>query len=101
MYDLANQFAAVAARTGADPLILPPSPHLIDQAAIVLHAWPAECVVIASASSDIQAARAANVPSIAYAKTPDDAEHQVHAGAKAFAYSMADVALRLRARTAD
>jgi phosphoglycolate phosphatase len=98
-HDLTSQFAAVAARTGPDPLIFPPSPHLIDQATVALSAWPAECVVIASAPSDIQAARAAGVPSIAYAKTPDDAEHQVRAGASALAYSMADVALRLRART--
>jgi phosphoglycolate phosphatase len=100
-HDLTSQFAAVAARTGPDPLILPPSPHLIDQATIVLSAWPAECVVIASAPSGIQAAQAAGVPSIAYAKTPDDAGHQVRAGANAVVYSMADIALRLRTRTVD
>lgn len=63
-HDLASQFAAVSARTGPDPLILPPSPHLIDQATVALSARPPECVVIASAPSDIQAAQAAGVPSI-------------------------------------
>jgi phosphoglycolate phosphatase len=101
MHDLANQLTIGAARTGPDPSILPPSPHLIDRAAAALNASPAECAVISSAPHDIQAARAAGVPSIAYAKTPDGAEHQVHTGASAFVYSMADIALRLRARAVD
>lgn len=97
-HDLASQLTIGAARTGPDPLILPPSPHLIDHAATVLDVSPTECAVISSALRDIQAARAARAPSIGYAKTPDHAGHQVHAGASAFVYSLADVALRLRAR---
>jgi beta-phosphoglucomutase-like phosphatase (HAD superfamily) len=56
--------------------------------------------VIGSSPNDIQAARVAGAPSIGYAKTADDAEHQVQAGASAFVYSMTDLTLRLRARAA-
>lgn len=98
LHDLAEQFALVAARTGPDPTILPPSPRLIEQAITALHVRPAECVVIGSAPNDIQAAQAAGVPSIAYVKTSDDAEYQVQAGASTFVYSLADLVLRLRAQ---
>jgi beta-phosphoglucomutase-like phosphatase (HAD superfamily) len=56
-----------------------------------------ECAVITSSPSDIQAARAAGAHSIGYAKTPDDDAHLIDVGASAFVYSMADLALRIRA----
>lgn len=101
LHDLAGQFAAVAARTGPDPLILPPSPHLIEQGMIALHALPADCVAIGSGPRASQAAQAAGVPSIAYAKTSDDAEQQIQAGARTFVYSLADLTLTIRARAID
>jgi len=100
MHDLAGQLTVVAARTAPDPLILPPSPHFIGQTADALNAPSAECAVIGSSPNDIRAARAAGAPSIGYAKTPDDAERQVQAGASAFVYSMTDLTLRIRARAA-
>jgi hypothetical protein len=45
--------------------------------------------------------QAAGAPSIGYARTPDDADHLVDAGAIAFVYSMADIALRLRGQATD
>jgi beta-phosphoglucomutase-like phosphatase (HAD superfamily) len=70
-------------------------------AANYLEATPADCLLITSSPVDIKAARAAGAPSIGYARTPDDAAHLVEAGAIAFVYSMADLALSLRAHVAD
>jgi beta-phosphoglucomutase-like phosphatase (HAD superfamily) len=68
----------------------------IGVAVSAFEASPTDCVAITSSASDIEAARAAGVPAIAYAKTPDDADHLLSAGARAFIYSMTDLALRLR-----
>ena len=82
-HDLSAQITIVAASIG--------------QAASALDASPADFAVITSASRDVEAAKAAGVPTITYAKTHDDAEHQAATGATAVVYSMANVALRLRA----
>jgi len=58
---------------------------------------PADCLFITSSPADIEAAQAARVPSIGYARAPDDAAHLVDAGATASIFSMADLVLSLRA----
>jgi beta-phosphoglucomutase-like phosphatase (HAD superfamily) len=60
---------------------------------------PDDCLHVTSSPADINAAQAAGTPSIGYARTPDDAAHLVDAGASAVVYSLAELALRLRART--
>ena len=62
-----------------------------------LEASPDRCLLVTCSTADIKAAQAAEAPSIGYARTPDDTAHLVDAGATALVYSMADVALRLRA----
>jgi phosphoglycolate phosphatase-like HAD superfamily hydrolase len=74
-------------------MIIAPS---IGEAVRTLGAPPTDYVSITSSPSEIEIAKAAGIPSIAYAKTLDDADHLVHAGANAFVYSMTDIALRLR-----
>jgi beta-phosphoglucomutase-like phosphatase (HAD superfamily) len=69
----------------------------ISDAVSTLEAPPDDCLLITSSPADIEAAQAAGTPSIGYARTSDDAAHLVDAGAIAFVYSMADLALRLRA----
>jgi len=64
-----------------------------------LELTPTDCLLITSSVDDVEAAQAAGTPSIGYARTPDDAAHLVDAGAIAFVYSMADIAIKLRART--
>lgn len=64
-----------------------------------LEATPDSCLLITSSTADIKTAQTAGAPSIGYARTPDDAAHLVDAGAITFVYSMADLALTLRART--
>jgi beta-phosphoglucomutase-like phosphatase (HAD superfamily) len=69
----------------------------IGEAASTFDAPPVDCLLITSSAADIHAAQAAGISSIGYARTPDNAAHLVDAGAIAFVYSMADLALRLRA----
>jgi beta-phosphoglucomutase-like phosphatase (HAD superfamily) len=61
-----------------------------------LEARPADCIAITSSLAGIADARAAGVPAIAYANTPDFADRLLRAGARAFVYSMMDLALKLR-----
>jgi beta-phosphoglucomutase-like phosphatase (HAD superfamily) len=83
VHDLLTQVAVVAVSIG--------------EAASTLEASPVDCLLVTSSPADIEAAQVAGAPSIGYARTPADAAHLVDAGATAFVYSMADVALRLRA----
>jgi beta-phosphoglucomutase-like phosphatase (HAD superfamily) len=73
----------------------------VEDAINSLKTAPADCLLITSSAADIKTAQAAGTPSIGYARIPDDAAHLVDAGAIAFIFSMADVALRLRAQTSD
>ena len=82
-HDLSTQVAVVAVSIG--------------EAARTLEAAPVDCLLITSSPADIEAAQAAGTPTIGYARTPDDAAHLVDAGATAFVYSMAVLALALRA----
>jgi HAD superfamily hydrolase (TIGR01509 family) len=100
-HGLTREIAVVAARTGHDPAVLKPSRHLIDQAANTLGAVPSGCAMIGDSPDDIQAAHAAGAHSIGYATSPARAGHLTTAGADAVLFSMADLALRLRARPAN
>lgn len=66
-----------------------------------LEATPDSCLLVSSSSADIEAAKAGGVPSIGYARAPDDAAHLMDAGANVVVYSMADIALRVRAHRLD
>jgi beta-phosphoglucomutase-like phosphatase (HAD superfamily) len=82
-HDLSTQVAAVATSIG--------------QAVTALEAASGHYAAIASSPSDIKAAKSAGVPAIAHAKTPDEADQLAQAGAEAFVYSSAELALKLRA----
>jgi phosphoglycolate phosphatase len=100
-HDLDGRIEMVAARTSCDSAILKPSPCLIDQAANKLSTRASTCVVIGDSRTDIESARRAGAPSIGYARTPIDGERLTAAGADAIVLSMADLALRLRARVTN
>jgi beta-phosphoglucomutase-like phosphatase (HAD superfamily) len=73
----------------------------ISQALTDLDTAPPDCAAIVSTRNAIDEAKSAQVPTIAYAKTHDEAEYQLQVGAATFAYSLADLALRLRAHEID
>jgi beta-phosphoglucomutase-like phosphatase (HAD superfamily) len=62
-----------------------------------LEASPADCLLVTSSPADIEDAEARGTSSIGYAQTRDDAAHLIDAGAIAFAHSIAEIALSLRA----
>jgi phosphoglycolate phosphatase len=97
-HGLDDRISLVVARTNHDPALLKPSPHLIIQAVNALDAEPRECALVGDSVTDVQAAHLASVPSIGYANKPGKRERLDRAGASAIIKSLADLALRLRAR---
>jgi phosphoglycolate phosphatase len=100
-HGLDDRISLVVARTDHDPALLKPSPHLITQAVVALDAKPAECTLVGDSVTDIQGAHLASVQSIGYVNKPGKRERFTAAGAGAIINSLADLALRLRARVAD
>ena len=100
-HGLDDRISLVVARTSHDPALLKPSPHLITQAVEALDAEPGECTLVGDSVTDVQAARLASVQSIGYANEPGIPERLAAAGAGAIINSLADLALRFRARVAD
>jgi beta-phosphoglucomutase-like phosphatase (HAD superfamily) len=66
-----------------------------------LEAAPADCLLITSSAANIAAAQAAGTPSVGYARTLEDPASLFDAGATAVVYSMAELAVRIRAQTTD
>ena len=100
-HGLDDRISLVIARTNHDPALLKPSPHLITQAVDALDAEPGECALVGDSVTDVKAAQLASVQSIGYANEPGKRERLAEAGAGAIINSLADLALRLRARVAD
>ena len=100
-HGLDDRISLVIARTNHNPALLKPSPHLITQAVDALHAEPGECALVGDSVTDVKAAQLARVQSIGYASEPGMRERLTEAGAGAIINSLADLALRLRARVAD
>jgi HAD superfamily hydrolase (TIGR01549 family) len=100
-HGLDDRITLVIARTSHDPALLKPSPHLITQAVEALDAEPGDCTLVGDSVTDVQGARLAGAHSIGYANEPGKQERLSAAGAGAIINSLADLALRLRARVAD
>jgi HAD superfamily hydrolase (TIGR01662 family) len=97
-HGLADRVDLIAARTSADPALLKPSPHLLEQAITGLGASPAECVIIGDSITDVQAARSAGIHSIGYANRPGKRDSFTAEHASAIIDSLADLVLPLRSR---
>jgi HAD superfamily hydrolase (TIGR01662 family) len=97
-HGLADRVDLISARTSANPALLKPSPHLLDQAIGGLDASPDECVIIGDSVTDVQAARSAGIRSIGYANKPGKRDSFTAEYASAIIDSLADLVLPLRAR---
>jgi beta-phosphoglucomutase-like phosphatase (HAD superfamily) len=100
-HGLDKEFAAVfaSADLGSAPQML--KAQLIEEAARELGADLAACALVTSTAADFEATRTTGTHSVGYAKTPDERAHLSAAGAEAVISTMADLALRLRARPAS
>lgn len=72
-----------------------PDPWLLRQAASSLGVDLGGCVLVGDSETDVEAARAADVPVIGYATSPDGADELARAGADPVLTSMADLATAL------
>jgi phosphoglycolate phosphatase len=97
-HGLDDRIDYIAARTSADPALLKPSPHLIQQALTTLAAPADESVLVGDQTTDMQAARLAGIDSIGYANRPGKHAAFTEAGATAIVRSLAELVLPLRAR---
>jgi beta-phosphoglucomutase-like phosphatase (HAD superfamily) len=91
---LDGQVGLVLARTTYKPHA---AASLIQHSITALDADPAACMLLASSPAIIEAANAAPICTIGYARTPGDREHLAQ-HATAIVSSLADLVLRLRAR---
>jgi HAD superfamily hydrolase (TIGR01662 family) len=69
-HDLTSYVTGVCARTTADQTRLKPNTFLLDQAVEHLGAAAGECVMVGDSLADIEAAKSAGVPVIAYVNKP-------------------------------
>ena len=100
-HGLDDRITLVVARTSHDPALLKPSPHLITQAVEALEAEPGDCTLVGDSVTDVEGARLAGAHSIGYANEPGKPERLSEAGAGAIINSLADLALKFRARVVD
>jgi len=95
-HGLADRVDLISARASADPALLKPSAHLLDQAIGGLDTSPDECVIIGDSVTDVQAARSAGIRSIGYANKPGKRDAFANEHASAIIDSLADLVLPLR-----
>jgi phosphoglycolate phosphatase len=95
LHALDGPISTVIARTSADPDLLKPCPHFLQQAITASKAEPATCTLVGDQITDIDAARQAGTHSIGYANKPGKVQSLADAGA--IITSLAALTLALRA----
>ncbi|TDE26425.1 HAD family hydrolase [Nonomuraea mesophila] len=88
---LADRVDYVSARSAADPSLMKPNPHLLNQALIRLNADPSVTLLVGDSTTDIEASKLAGVFAIGYANRPGKAERLTEAGADLIVTSMEEL----------
>ncbi|MGW3347779.1 HAD family hydrolase [Nonomuraea rubra] len=94
--ELSGLVKHISARTEADPSLMKPNPHLLDQALIRLNAEPSSALLVGDSVTDIEASRRAGVVAVGYANRPEKVERLGNAGADLIVTSIEDLADALR-----
>jgi HAD superfamily hydrolase (TIGR01509 family) len=89
---LSERVMHVEGRDAADPTLMKPSPHLIENAVKALGVRPAACVFIGDQTSDIAAGCAAGTRTVGYANKPGKAVALSVAGADVVVEAMTGIA---------
>jgi len=97
-HGLDDQVQHITALGGYPPGHLQAAAHLLADSMRALDARPSECALITATESGVQSARNAGLATIGYAATPNASHRLAAAGADSLLPSLADLALRLRAR---
>jgi phosphoglycolate phosphatase len=98
-HGLDDRIEFIAARTSPDPILLKPSPHLLDQAVTQSGVPAAQCLLVGDSITDIHAASQVGMPSLGYANRPGKGTLLSQAGATTVVATLAELALRLRTRS--
>ena len=93
LHDLIGFVRGIAARAFADPGLLKPNPYLVNMAVRGRGTSPDRCVLVGDSSTDIEAARAAGVPVIAFANKPGKLERFRARRADAVITSLAELSV--------
>lgn len=93
---LAEQVAHIVGRNAADPTLMKPSPHLIEKAIQALNVESSACVFVGDQTTDIEAGRAAGVPTIGYANKPGKVDALQSVGADVVLTGMLELAEAIR-----
>lgn len=80
LHDVQSCVPQVSARTSADPALLKPSPHLLNEATTALDVPAGGVSFVGDSVTDVEAAHAAGTMSIGYANKPNKAERFSAAG---------------------
>ncbi|MBB4916960.1 HAD family hydrolase [Streptosporangium saharense] len=80
-HDLLMDVDHISARADADPELMKPHPHLVQQALAWLGAIPSESVLIGDSESDMEVCKRTGVVAVGYANKPGKVERLKQAGA--------------------
>lgn len=82
LHSLRPYVAHISARSEPDPVLLKPSPYLLNNAFAALGIGPNDAVMVGDSTTDMGAARAAATHAIGYANKPGKARRLTEAGAE-------------------
>jgi phosphoglycolate phosphatase len=88
LYNLRPSIDFISARTDPKVALLKPNPHFLHQALTVLDSKPEDCIFIGDSTSDMEAARTANIQAIGFANKHNKRLPLADAGAAAIIESM-------------
>jgi HAD superfamily hydrolase (TIGR01549 family) len=94
-HQLTESIFVIAARSSADPSLMKPSPYLVRLAIEAAGGIASQGVLVGDSVSDIEAGKAASVPTIGYANKAGKAERLSSMGADAIVTTMASLIARL------
>lgn len=82
----------VSARASADPSLMKPSPHLLDQALMRFGAEPSSALLVGDSVTDVEASKIAGVVAVGYANRPGKVKRLGDAGADLIVTSIEELA---------
>nr|WP_238355447.1 HAD-IA family hydrolase [Kribbella sandramycini] len=90
--NLTQSVSLVQGRNPSDPTLMKPDPHLIERAVSALGTVGSACVFVGDQTTDMEAGKAAGVPTIGYANKPGKADALANAGADVVLTTMSALA---------
>ncbi|WP_051760673.1 HAD family hydrolase [Herbidospora cretacea] len=93
--DLNGQVSYISARSAADPSLMKPNPHLLDQALSYLGADPSSAMLVGDSVTDMEVATLSGVVAVGFANRPEKVKRLADAGADHIVTDMRELAASL------